>query len=153
MRAQSFQHFSRKTVLKLQDQLSQHDQSKNLNQRHLRYAHWFKSTNQHIATVGSSKPQPCPAQDVCNFCSSKQKSLVTNQLSGTEFSQVIRRLCVCFDSVNRFLSVLFFIQNKSLDFKDEKEAVSFPGEKMLVSLNQQWRDSSRILVLSIFNEG
>ena len=62
MRAQSFQNFSRKAILKLQDQLSQHDRCKNLNQRHLRYARRFKSTNQRIATVGSSKPQPCPAQ-------------------------------------------------------------------------------------------
>ena len=31
-------------------------------QRHLRYARRFKSTNQHITTVGSSKPHPCPAQ-------------------------------------------------------------------------------------------
>ena len=62
MRAQSFQNFSRKAILKLQDQLSQHDRCKNLNQRHLRYARRFKSTNQHITTVGSSKPQPCPAQ-------------------------------------------------------------------------------------------
>ena len=62
MRAQSFHNFSRKAILKLQDQLSQHDRCKNLNQRHLRYARRFKSTNQHITTVGSSKPQPCPAQ-------------------------------------------------------------------------------------------
>ena len=62
MRAQSFQNFSRKAILKLQDQLSQHDRCKNLNQRHLRCARRFKSTNQRIATVGSSKPQPCPAQ-------------------------------------------------------------------------------------------
>ena len=33
--------------------------AKNLNQRHLRYARRFKSTNQRIATVGSSKPQGC----------------------------------------------------------------------------------------------
>ena len=62
MRAQSSQNFSRKAILRLQDQLSQHDRCKNLNQRHLRYARRFKSTNQHIATVGSSKQQPCPAQ-------------------------------------------------------------------------------------------
>ena len=48
------------------DQLSQHDRCKNLNQRHLRYARRFKSTNQRIATVGSSKPQnPAPHGDVC----------------------------------------------------------------------------------------
>ena len=40
--------------------VSQHDRCKRLNQRHLRYACRFKSTNQRIATVGSSKPQPCP---------------------------------------------------------------------------------------------
>ena len=50
MRAQSFQNFSTKAILKLQDQLSQHDRCKNLNQRHLRYARGFKSTNQRIAT-------------------------------------------------------------------------------------------------------
>ena len=50
MRAQSFQNFSRKAILKLQDQLSQHDRCKNLDQRHLRYARGFKSTNQRIAT-------------------------------------------------------------------------------------------------------
>ena len=42
---------------------------------------------------------PAPHQDVCNFRFSKRKSLVTNQLSGAEFSRVIRFLCVCFDSV------------------------------------------------------
>ena len=42
--------------------VSQHDRCKRLNQRHLRYACRFKSTNQRIATVGSSKPQPCPGQ-------------------------------------------------------------------------------------------
>ena len=42
---------------------------------------------------------PAPHRDVCNFRFSKRKSLVTNQLSGAEFSQVIRFLCVCFDSV------------------------------------------------------
>ena len=62
MRAQSFQNFSRKVILKLQDQLSQHDRCKNLNQRHLRYARRFKSTSQCIATIGSSKPQPWPTQ-------------------------------------------------------------------------------------------
>ena len=31
-------------------------------QRYLRYARRFKSTNQRITTVGSSKPQPYPAQ-------------------------------------------------------------------------------------------
>ena len=41
MRAQSFQNFSRKAILKFPT---------------------FKSTNQRISTVGSSKPQPCPAQ-------------------------------------------------------------------------------------------
>ena len=66
MRAQSFQNFSRKAILKLQDQLSQHDRCKNLNQRHLRYARRFKSTNQRIATVGSSKPQnPAPHRNLC----------------------------------------------------------------------------------------
>ena len=35
--------------------VSQHDRCKRLNQRHLRYACRFKSTNQRIATVGSSK--------------------------------------------------------------------------------------------------
>ena len=44
---------------------------------------------------------PAPHRDVCNFRSSKRKSLVTNQLSAAEFSRVIRRLCVCFDSANR----------------------------------------------------
>ena len=39
---------------------------------------------------------PAPHRDVCNFRSSK---LVTNKLSGAEFSRVIRLLCVCFDSV------------------------------------------------------
>ena len=67
---------------------------------------------------------PAPHRDVCNFRSSKRKSLVTNQLSAAEFSRVIRRLCVCFDSANRFWSV----QNHSTS-KDEKETVSFPGEK------------------------
>ena len=62
MRAQSFQNFSRKAILKLKDQLSQHDRCTKLNQRHLRYVHRFKSTNQRITTVGSSKPQPYPAQ-------------------------------------------------------------------------------------------
>ena len=62
MRAQSFQNFSRKAILKLQDQLSQHDRCKKLNQRHLSYARRFKSINQRIATIGSSKPQHCPAQ-------------------------------------------------------------------------------------------
>ena len=38
------------------------NQCKNLNQRYLRYARRFKSTNQRITTVGSSKPQPYPAQ-------------------------------------------------------------------------------------------
>ena len=41
---------------------STYDQCKNLNQRHLRYARWFKSTNQRITTVGRSKPQPFPAK-------------------------------------------------------------------------------------------
>ena len=54
MRAQSFQNFSRKAILKLQDQLSQHDRCKNLNQRHLSYARRFKSTNQRIATKQTS---------------------------------------------------------------------------------------------------
>ena len=54
MRAQSFQNFSRKAILKLQDQLSQHDRCKKLNQRHLRYARRFKSTNQRIATKQTS---------------------------------------------------------------------------------------------------
>ena len=62
MRAQSFHNFSRKAILKLEDQLSQHDRCKKLNQRHFRYARLFKSTNQRITTVGSSKPQPYPAQ-------------------------------------------------------------------------------------------
>ena len=42
---------------------------------------------------------PALHRDVYNFCFSKRKSLVTNQLSGAEFSRVIRFLCVCFDSV------------------------------------------------------
>ena len=54
MIAQSFQNFSRKAILKLQDQLSQHDHFKNLSQRHLRYARRFKSTNQRIATKQTS---------------------------------------------------------------------------------------------------
>ena len=54
MRAQSFQNFSRKAILKLQDQLSQHDRCKNLNQRHLSYARRFKCTNQRIATKQTS---------------------------------------------------------------------------------------------------
>ena len=62
MRAQSFHNFSRKAILKLQDQLSQHDRCKKLNQRHLSYARRFKSPNQRITTVGSSKPHPYPAQ-------------------------------------------------------------------------------------------
>ena len=36
---------------------------------------------------------PAPHKDVCNFQFLKQESLVTNQLSGAEFSQVIRSLC------------------------------------------------------------
>ena len=44
---------------------STYDQCKNLNQRCLRYACRFKSTNQHITTVGRSKPQPFPQRDVC----------------------------------------------------------------------------------------
>ena len=58
VRAQSFQNFSRKATLKLQDQLSRHHRCKILDQRHLRYARRSKSTNQRV----SSKPQPCPAQ-------------------------------------------------------------------------------------------
>ena len=54
MRAQSFQNFSRKAILKLQDHLSQHDRCKSLNQRHLRYACRFKSTNQRIGTKQTS---------------------------------------------------------------------------------------------------
>ena len=54
MRAQSFQNFSRKAILKLQDQLSQHDRCKKLNQRHLRYARQFKPTNQCNATKETS---------------------------------------------------------------------------------------------------
>ena len=54
MRAQSFHNFSRKAILKLQDQLSQHEWCKKLNQRHLRYARWFKSTNQCNATKETS---------------------------------------------------------------------------------------------------
>ena len=56
-------------------------------------------------TVSVSRPlavqnhNPAPHRDVCNFRSSKRKSLVTNQLSGAEFSRVIRFLCVCFDFV------------------------------------------------------
>ena len=45
---------NRKAILKLQDQLSQHDWCKNLNQRHLRYVRWFKSTNQRIRTKQTS---------------------------------------------------------------------------------------------------
>ena len=58
----SIPHPNESSILRLQDQLSQHDRYKNLNQRHLRYVRRFKSTNRRIATVGSSKPQPCPAQ-------------------------------------------------------------------------------------------
>ena len=54
MRAQSFHNFLRKAILKLQDQLSQHDQCKKLNQRYLRCARRFKSTNQCIATKETS---------------------------------------------------------------------------------------------------
>ena len=54
MRAQSFQNFSRKAILKLKDQLSQHDRCTKLNQRHLRYARRFKSTNQRITTKQTS---------------------------------------------------------------------------------------------------
>ena len=68
MRAHSFQNFVRKAILKLQDQLSQHDWCKNLNQRHLRYARRFKSTNQRIMTIGRSKPQPFPAQGCLFGC-------------------------------------------------------------------------------------
>ena len=45
VRSQSLQNFSRKAILKLQDQLSQHDQCKILNQRHLRCVHQSKFTN------------------------------------------------------------------------------------------------------------
>jgi len=38
----------------------------NLSQRHLRYARRFKSTNQRIATVGSSNKHPCAGQG-CGF--------------------------------------------------------------------------------------
>ena len=38
VRARSFHNFSMKTILKMQDQLSQHDRCKILDQRHLRYA-------------------------------------------------------------------------------------------------------------------
>ena len=55
----SIPHPNESSILRLQDQLSQHDRYKNLNQRHLRYARRFKSTSQRIATVGSSKPQGC----------------------------------------------------------------------------------------------
>ena len=58
VRAQSFQNFSRKATLKLQDQLSRHHRCKILEQRHLRCACRSKSTNQCV----SSKPHPCPAQ-------------------------------------------------------------------------------------------
>ena len=58
LRAQSFQNFSRKATLKLQDQLSRHHRCKILEQRHLRCACRSKSTNQCV----SSKPHPCPAQ-------------------------------------------------------------------------------------------
>ena len=54
MRAQSFQNFSTKAILKLQDQLSQYDRCKSLNQRHLRYVRRFKSINQRIATKQTS---------------------------------------------------------------------------------------------------
>ena len=46
--------FLEKFILTLQDQLSQYDRFKNLNQRHLRYARRFKSTNQRIATKQTS---------------------------------------------------------------------------------------------------
>ena len=58
VRAQSFQNFSRKATLKLQDQLSRHHRCKILDQWHLRYACRSKSTNQRV----SSKPHPYPAQ-------------------------------------------------------------------------------------------
>ena len=58
VRAQSFQNFSRKATLKLQDQLCRHHRCKILNERHLRCACRSKSSNERV----SSKPHPCPAQ-------------------------------------------------------------------------------------------
>ena len=51
VRAQFFQNFSRKAILKLQDQLSRHDRCKILDQRHLKYVRRSKSINQRMATV------------------------------------------------------------------------------------------------------
>ena len=56
VRAQSFQNFTRKATLKLQDQLSRHHRCKILDQKHLRYACQSKSTNQRV----SSKPPSLP---------------------------------------------------------------------------------------------
>ena len=104
MRAQSFQIFSRKAILKLQDQLSQHDRCKNLNQRHLRYARRFKSTNQRIATVGSSKPQPCPGQG-CLF----GRDTLLGGFESTGIPQIIATvLFTCISSINNKRSLLRF---------------------------------------------
>ena len=110
MRAQSFPNFSRKAILKLQDQLSQHDRCKNLNQRHLRYVRQFKSNNQRIATVGSSKPQPCPAQG----CLFGRDTLIGGFESTLCFKfcileQIIATvLLICISSVNNKISLLRF---------------------------------------------
>ena len=50
VRAQLFQNFSRKAIMKLEDQLSRHDRCKILDQGHLRYARRSKSINQRIKT-------------------------------------------------------------------------------------------------------
>ena len=51
VRAQPFENFLRKAILKLQDHLSQPDRCKILDRRHRRYSRRSKSTNQRIATV------------------------------------------------------------------------------------------------------
>ena len=62
VRAQSFQNFSRKATLKLQDQLSRHHRCKILEQRHLRYACRSKSANQRV----TSRPPSLPGTGVYN---------------------------------------------------------------------------------------
>ena len=56
VRAQSFQNFSRKVTLKLQDQLSRHHRCKILDQRHLRYARRFNPP----ISVSVQNPNPAP---------------------------------------------------------------------------------------------
>ena len=104
MRTQSFQNFSRKAILKLQDQLSQHDRCKNLNQRHLRYVRQFKSNNQRIATVGAQfKTTTLPGTGMIGGFESTLcfKFCILEQIIATV-------LLICISSINNKRSLLRF---------------------------------------------